>query len=567
MKIPDIFNKKKLEKLNSTNQDLIEKTSQLQSENKKIASLMNTWMSSVQYYTGENTPGELDTPKELVILYEEIRVRSWEFIIKNHMASLIVNKRVNWTIGTGLLFNLKPELKPFLDYYKNKELAEKKRNEFVQEVEYKFRNFMKTNLLDYSGKKNGHELARDIDYNACGDGDVLLNMRVKNNLPTIQVVTGQAVVDPFIIDTDDNEIPSGNYIIDGVEFNKKGEVHAYHVQTYLVNNASAKATIIINTDLKDDEIGTKRVKAKFPGTNINSAWLYKNSDLQKIGETRALPLLSAIFETLKHLNNYLIANAKNAELLSQIAVVLERTSKADSAPVFNNNLDSINGGEINTDDCATDAQVEESVNKNTMKLQGTGLFMDLPKEVTAKILNPTAQSNQDEFLKSTLQSVTAAINIPYEVLVSAYNSNYTASMGSRSDFQHDLDVKTEVIPANQFYRKTSDMFLYTQVLSGEINCPPLSRAYLKNDEITIRAITNSTFEGTKLKPIDPLKFIKSIREQLPEGIREEVPLDTLENLVNKVSGGDLESTFAQVESEIEKIPENFKIKETETQSE
>lgn len=560
MQFPDIFNKKKIDKLNSTNQDLIEKTTQLQSENKKIANLMNGLYSNLEYYTGENTPGELEQPKELVILYEEIRIRSWEFIIKNHMASLIVNKRVNWTIGTGLLFNLKPELKPFLDFYNgNTKLAEQKRNEFIQEVEYKFRNFMKTTLLDYSGKKNGHELARDIDYNACGDGDVLLNMRVKNNLPTIQVISGQAVIDPYLIDTE--KVPSGNYIIDGVEFNKKGETQAFHVQTYLINNASTKSTIIINTDLKDDEIGTKRVKAKFPGTNINSAWLYKNSDLQKIGETRALPLLSSIFETLKHLNNYLIANAKNAELLSQIAVVLERTSKAGSEPVFNNALETINGSVSDISDCATDIEVEESVNKNTMKLKGNGLFMDLPKEVTAKILNPTAQTNQEELLKSTSQTLTAAIDIPYEVLVSSYNSNYTASMGSRSDFQHNLDVKTEVIPANQFYRKIVDMFLYTQVLSGEIDCPVLSRAYLQNDGISIRAITNSTFEGTKLKPIDPLKFIKSIKEQLPASVRENISLDTIENLVNKVSGGDLESTFAQVESEIEKIPDNFKIEE------
>ena len=168
MKFPDIFNTKKIEKLNSSNNDLILKTGQLELENRKMANMMSLFTGS-EYYTGENTPGELETPKELIILYEQIRVRSWEFIIKNHMASLIVNKRVNWTIGTGLLFNLKPELKPFLDYYGgNKELAEQKRNEFVQEVEYKFRNFAKTNLIDYSGKKNVHELAREIDYNAIG---------------------------------------------------------------------------------------------------------------------------------------------------------------------------------------------------------------------------------------------------------------------------------------------------------------------------------------------------------------------------------------------------------------
>jgi capsid protein len=563
MKLPsfDIFNSKKVEKLNTANKELQSKTSELESQNRKIASYMTSMLSGMQYYTGENTTGELGTPNELIIEYETIRVRSWEFIIKNHMASLIINKRVNWTIGNGLLFNLKPELQPFIDFYGNEEIAKQKREEFVNEVEYKFRNFAKTTLADYSGKKNLHELARLIDYNACGDGDVLNLMRVKDSLPNVQVITGQAVIDPFIIDTDDNgnEPKKGNYIVDGVEFNEKGEIEAYHVQTYLINNSITKHAVIIDTDILKDNIGTKRIKAKFPGTDINAAWLYMSSDLQKIGETRALPLLSAVFETLKHLNNFLIANAKNAELLSQIAVVLQRTNKASSEPVFSSSaLDSVNGT-ASVDDCTTDTEVQESANKNTMKLEGNGLFMDLPKEVEAKILNPQAQSNQDEFLRSTFQTLAAAVDIPFETLISAYNSNYTASMGSRSDFQHNLDVKTEVIPANQFYRKMADMFIYLQVLSGKINCPPLLKAYTQNDGIAIRAITNSTFEGTKLKPIDPLKFIKSIREQLPESVRESIPLDTIENLINKNSGNDLEATFAQVDSEIGKVSNSFKV--------
>lgn len=558
----DIFNNKKIASLNTVNEQLINKTDKLGQENRKMASMLNNFSSMIEFYTGENTPGELESPKELVILYESLRTRSWEFIIKNHMASLIANKRVNWTIGTGLLFNLKPELQPFLDFYKNKEEAEAKRNEFIAIVEYKFRNFAKTTLCDYSGKKNLNELAREIDYNSIGDGDVLLKMRVKNKLPNIQAITGQAVIDPFIIDA---EISSKNNIIDGVEFNNKGEVVAYHVEVYLINNASNQATIIINTE-NDNETGTKRIKAKFPGTDINSAWLYKNSDLQKLGETRALPLLSSLFETIKHLNDYLIANAKNAQLLSQIAVVLERTGKAGEEPVFNDagqSLESMGMITTSSDTCTTDIQVEESANKNTMKLKGNGLFMDLPMDVTAKLLNVNAQSDQAEFLKSTLQTFSAAIDMPYEFLISSYNSNYTASMGARSDTQHNLDVKTEMMPANQFYRKVVNMFLYTQVLGGEIDCPPLFQAYTKSDSISIKAITNSTFEGTKLKPIDPLKFIKSLKEQLPLAIRDEIAFNTVENLINQVSSGDIGSTFPQVESEIEKIPDNFKVVEKE----
>jgi hypothetical protein len=130
-------------------------------------------------------------------------------------------------------------------------------------------------------------------------------------------------------------------------------------------------------------------------------------------------------------------------------------------------------------------------------------------------------------------------------------------MGARSDFQHTLDVLTELIPANQLYRKVYNMFIYLQVLSGGIECPPLLKAYQDNDELTIQAITNSTFEGVKLKPIDPKKFIESLRAQIPELYREHVPFNTLENLVNQASGGDFEGVLTQVSNEALqiKVPE------------
>lgn len=549
--------KEKINELTVINQELQQKTAHLSSENEKINSSLTSLYASYQYFTGETTQGELSTPKEIIIIYEALRVRSWEFILKNHLASLIVQKRVNWTIGKGLLFNSKPADKPFLDFYKDEKLAKEMQKKFINDSEYMFRTYAKTTLPDYSGKKNLHELARHTDYNACGDGDELLIMRVKNAFPNIQGVSGQVVVNPAL----NEEIPENNSILEGVEYNSKGEIVAYHVlkNTEIANGIISKKTINI-------DFGTKRVMAFFPGTKILSAWLYMQSDLQKQGETRAMPLLSHVFETLKHLNDYLIANAKNAQLLAQLVLAFEKNQNSDGEKTFGANAVNLPGGmsEATTEACATDAEVVISANKAEFKLNGNGIVLDLPKGVQAKALNPQAQSDQADYLKSTLQTLSATIGIPYEVLISSYNSNYTASMGARSDFQFNLDVLTEAVPANQFYRKVWDMFIFLQIMSGGIVCPPLLKAYNENDTITIQAIINSTFEGTKLKPIDPLKFIKSLREQLPANIRDQIPLNTIENLVNASSGGDYGSVLTQVENEADLIPEILKPKEPET---
>jgi capsid protein len=278
-----------------------------------------------------------------------------------------------------------------------------------------------------------------------------------------------------------------------------------------------------------------------------------------------MPLISHIFETLKHVNDYLIANSKNAQLLSQLVLFLEKDQNSNGEKVFGGNSINVAGmsDSIPDDQVASDSVVALSANKIERKLKGNGIVGDLPKGVKAKILNPTAQSDQAEYLNSTLRTIFSQSGTPYEVMISSYDSNYSASMGARSDYQHNLDVTTEIIPSNQLYKINYKLFLYLQVLKGEIICPPLLEAYNKNDIITIGAITNATFEGTKLKPIDPLKFINSLRAQLPESIRNKLPLNTSEKLINLASNGDFEGVVNQTANEIAILEKKGLFKEEE----
>jgi capsid protein len=546
-----MFGQSKIKELNKISRDLVSKTKKLEAENQELTNSLATLTTMYQVFTGENTINELGLPREIIIDYERLRIRSWEFLLKNHLAGLMAQKRVNWQIGSGLLFNAKPSEKPFLDYYRDEKTATAKQHQFIQDSEYLFRNFAKTKLVDYEKDKDLHGLARFTDFNAIGDGDVLLVMRVKDGLPVLQVISGQCVINPVI---PNDTLADGYTINEGVECNKNGETVAFHVLT-----DTDTSNGVIFKQLNPEPYGTERVAAYFPGTNIRSAWLYKQSDLYKAGETRAMPLFAQLFEMLKHVNDYLIANSKHAQLLAQHVMIYEKDQNSNGERVFNDAGFSSLGMDapITTVSNATDMEVAASANAAEYKLNGNGIVIDAPRGVKAKPINATSQSDQAEYLKSTMQSITAAIGQPYEVTISSYNSNYTASMGARSDFQFVLDTMTELVPANQLYRRVWEMFVYLQVLQGKIDCPPLLKAYNENDIITIQAITNSSFEGTKLKPIDPVKFIAALRAQIPEKYRELVPLNTLENLVNAVSGSDYESVLTQISNEIGRIPKNL----------
>lgn len=554
-------NQKKISNLESINVDLQKKTAQLRSENRKINTLITGILGyESEIFTGETTANELGTPKNILLFYEYLRVRSWEFLIKNHIASLIVNKRVNWLIGSGLLFNAKPSEKPFIDYYGEEE-GKIKHGEFIKEIEYQYRNFINTTEVDYEKKRTLHEQARIADYNASGDGDICVLMRIENGFPTIQLISGQCVVNPALLE----DIGENNRVNEGVEFNEKGEEVAYHILT----ETNISNGVYIPNPEKNLEFRTNRISVYFKGTKIRQAWLYKANDLQKLGETRAMPIISMIFETLKHLNDYLIANSKNAQLLAQLVVIFERDKNATGEKLFNTGKIDVPGFEdaTDTEEIADDITTANAANKFTREMNGNGIAIDAPKGISSKVINPQSQSDQSEYLTSTLKTIFASMGFPYEVMLSTYNSNYSASMGARSDFQHNLDVLTEIIPSNQLYKMHYKMFLYMQVLKGKIECKPLQDAYINNDVITISAITNSVFEGTKLKPIDPVKFINSLRMQLPESIRQKVPLNTMENLVNAASNGDYQSVLNQILNEQALLGDNFNIEEKENKIE
>ncbi len=83
---------KKVDKLSALNTDLQTKTSELKAENTKMASIFGQVMGyQYEYFTGETNINELGIPKEIIIVYKSLRVRSWEFLLKNHSQIIIIS--------------------------------------------------------------------------------------------------------------------------------------------------------------------------------------------------------------------------------------------------------------------------------------------------------------------------------------------------------------------------------------------------------------------------------------------------------------------------------------------
>ena len=190
---------------------------------------------------------------------------------------------------------------------------------------------------------------------------------------------------------------------------------------------------------------------------------------------------------------------------------------------------------------------EEDILTNQSYIQ-KGTVLNNTIGATLKMIKADAEITFPDFLEARLKLTFASDEIPYEVAMSVYSSNYSASKAARNDFQHVLNGKIYEF-ANQTYKPNYNLWLYNEVLLGRINYPELLEAYNKQDYIMIEALTGCKFTGVDVGDIDPLKTVKALRLAIGDDV---TPLMTYETATEKASQDD----YVEVQKQVTKEREN-----------
>jgi capsid protein len=423
-------------------------------------------------FDGEKTDGELGRARVVYPDYYTARERAWELQLTNDVAKLVMNKWVTWLIGNGLRFNAIPA----------KEITGYNRDQFIKDTEFRFRNYLNSTYSDYSGMADFHTKAKEATYNAFTGGDVLCVLRVKNGYVTIQTIEGANVQTP-LTKTKEN-------ILDGVEYDNTGKHVAYWVY--------------------NDNLEWVRIPAIHKQTGLRMAFMVYGSKF-RLNETRGLPLLLEDFEKIKNLERYIEATVKNAEVSSELIFVNEHDPSSTGENVFKNNvLKQISDKQTTLEKGAlpTASQFSNNLTKMT---KGAALNNTIGAKL--KMLKPDAEQMMPDFLEANLKLIFGSAGIPYEVAMSVYNSNYSASRAAIKDWEHNLKVKTQEI-AKQLYRPFYKLWLYNEVVNGRIDNFELIKAYSQKDYVKIEALNKATFTGVAVPSIDPLKEVNAVRKAM-----------------------------------------------------
>lgn len=474
-------------------------------------------------YTGEKTPGEMGAAKDYNLWYDYLRVRSWQSFLESEVTLIIFNKFTKWVIGTGLYVQSEPE-----KIVLRQEGINSIPDDFAKEVEHRFNLWITTRQSDTAGMMPFAEMSFEAYKNCIIGGDVLAINYPEGNSVKVQLIDGSHVVSPsadsgFLKAAQDR----GNRIEYGVEIGQNNEHIAYYV---LGSNGKY---------YRIERIGKRSGKLM--------AYLIYGSRY-RLDNVRGYPLIASVLEKLKKLDRYAEATVGSAEERQKIAYSIEHNSDSTGEnPLSAKIAQSKALGMQSALESKSVNEYEAAATKVAATTQKQAINM--PIGATLKLLESKNELYFKDFYTTNIQLVCAAVELPYEVAMAMYNSNYSASRAAIKEWEHTLKVNRQKF-AEHFYQPTYAIWLEMQILSGKIDAPGYIKAMNERNFMAIEAYCSARWLGANVPHIDPLKEVMAERLKLAD---DTTPLTDYDQSTESLGTGDFSQIIEKFKSQTELI--------------
>lgn len=482
-------------------------------------------------WDGEKNLGELGVVVKNIPNYEKLRLRSYDAYATIDTVKIIAEKFFYWTVGSGLKLQSEPNrvvletegINNSPEFY----------TKFQKNVESRFMIYANSKKCDYLEEKNLHQLAMDFYQGSFLGGDNLVIARFGDNGPNFQFVSGEHIKtpsldSPFIA----NAEKKGNYIKHGIEIDKKGKHVAYYV---CVKNKDS-----FDTFERIDVIGSKSKK--------RLAWLISGNKISP-DHLRSVPAMSQSLEKINKLDRYVEAAVTKAEQGANVVHVIKHKEFSSGESPLQQEIQKKRGDQL------TGGLTEEERMKlgdglaNRVSQQTSGLAYNMPIGAEMESFQSSIETKFGEFHSTVFKSISAGVNLPPEVAMQEYNSNYSASRAAINSFGYTITVNRAKF-ANDFYIPFFKLWLEYEILTKKIEAP----GYIENIDnfMVTESYTQCRFMGKNMPHIDPLKEIKAIREML--GVGGAVPLISREQATEMLGAGQWDENFMKSLEEANLIP-------------
>lgn len=480
-------------------------------------------------FNGEKTEGALGNPLNLFMDHRALRFRAYEANATSDVIKIMTGKFFKWVVGKGL----KMQSEPYETILKL-EKVNQDLEAFKENVEPYWDLYAASKRSDYAGMCNLHRNARKVKETSFLGGDCLVVLRLDDKLNvTTQVIDGQHINTPWLENSLVQEATSrGNTIIHGIEINEKGQHIAFYVSKVNIN--AAKVGSLNNTGEYE------RIEAFGAESGCLMAWMVYGSK-HRIDHHRGIPEISAIIEKVQKLDRYTEATVATAEERAKTVYTVVHGKTSDGSNPF---VDPIRNraGVIPTEGTQASgllAAKQISVSENRQ-------VHNLPPDSELKVVNSTGEINYEPFWKAVFVQACASIDMPPEVALQQYNSNYSASRAAINGWGFVVDIHRDNLVAD-FYQPVYDFWLYIHILKQKVDADGYLDAKRKGNTDVVEAYSATKFTGVNMPHIDPLKEINAMRAAL--GKDDQTPLTTYDDAAEMLGFGDWDSNIKKISKE------------------
>lgn len=347
-----------------------------------------------------------------------------------------------------------------------------------------------------------------------GDVFVLFGMKENKRTPyqlTVRILEADRVATPDSNgDSSSQATESGGRIIDGVEIDKEGTVIRYYIAS---RHPLAEED---SSELSYQPIDAFGKDTGYP--NILHVMVHERPE-----QHRGVPYVAAIIEQLKQFDRYI-----NSELAANLV------SAMLTAFITNTEDGTRNGLEHAVDD-------DERVTDDELHLElKPGAIYDLPPGKDIKHINPLRANSAFESFVTALETIIgSSINVPKEVMLHKYDSNYTAARSSLLDFWRAVRVQRAGFNAD-FNQPIYEAWLSEAVATGRIEAPGFFE-----DPAIRQAWCGCTWMGVSMGHVDPKKEVEAAI------LRIQAHLSTEEQEAREYNGNDWNEIIRQRQKEID----------------
>lgn len=240
-------------------------------------------------------------------------------------------------------------------------------------------------------------------------------------------------------------------------------------------------------------------------------------EMLRPGQTRGVPYLAPVIETLKQLDRYTESELMAAVVSGLFTVFLT----SDSGALDFENITGMG------------AEVDASTSDDDLKL-GNGAIVGLKKGEKIETANPGRPNTAfDPFVKAILEQIGAALGIPFEILIRHFSSSYSASRAALLEAWRFFRTRRTWL-VSSFCQPIYEIFLYEAVATGRISAPGFF-----SDDLIRKAYCGATWVGDSPLYIDPQKDVASAKERIDS------LLSTYDQETTLLTGEDFEKNIRQ----------------------